>query len=271
MVQLRDMVARSAALALLAMLAGCGTDLGECDKAALGGSDMQGMLAPHAGQIAVNGSCASGKCHSASATGENRVGAPAELNFDVVPADLSDAERAKVTQGATKVQDEKEEMWALIDSGDMPPEGQRAAPTAAEKESIRNWLACGAEVVMAPATSTPTTADLTSIYTALNGMACKACHSAGPDNNFLVGNQCDMYNALVGKPAMGSICKTTAPSLVTAGNPDSSLFVQKMSATPPCGSSMPLGGMPLAQTAPQVVQAVRDWITAGALKPAGCP
>jgi hypothetical protein len=263
-------MACSLALAF-AGLQGCGTDLGECDMAALGGSNMPGMLSPHTGQIAVNTSCASGRCHSQSATGENRVGAPAELNFDVVPVDLSDAERVKVTKGATKVQDEKEEMWELIDSGDMPPEGQRAAPSAADKEAIRNWLACGAEVVMAPATSTPTTADLTSIYTSLKN-TCSACHSVGPDNNFLSGTQCDMYNALVGKTSMGSVCKSNALPLVVPSNPDGSLFLQKMSsATPPCGSSMPLGAQPLIQIAPGVVQAVREWIMAGAMKPAGCP
>jgi hypothetical protein len=254
-------------------LQGCGPDLGECDMAALGGSVVPGMLSPHTGQIAVNTSCASGRCHSQSATGENRVGAPAELNFDVVPADLSDAERAKVTKGATKVQDEKEEMWELIDDGDMPPKGQRVPPNAVEKEAIRNWLACGAEVVMAPAGSNtpPPTADLTSIFTSLK-TTCSACHSVGPDNNFLSGNECDMYNALVGKTSMGSVCKNNALPLVVPNNPDGSLFVQKMSsATPPCGSSMPLGAMPLIQSSPAVVQAVRDWIMAGALKPATCP
>lgn len=261
---------RFAAVLLGAALAGCGPDLGECDMNALGGSDVPGMLAPRAGQIAVNTSCAAGRCHSASATGENRVGAPAGLNFDVVPADPSPAELAKATEGAGVVHDQAEEMWELIDSGDMPPEGQRAPPTAEQKEQIRNWLACGAQVVLAPEQTSGVTPDLPSIFNALTD--CRACHSSGTDNAFLQTDACGMYKALVMKPPIGSLCKTMpALTLVAPNNPDGSLFVQKMGTTPPCGSTMPFGAtMPLSQSKPALYNAIRTWVMNGAAPPPGC-
>ncbi|HMJ15511.1 MAG TPA: hypothetical protein VK524_29045 [Polyangiaceae bacterium] len=255
-------------------LASCGTDIGECDMNALGGSTVQGQLAPHTGQELVNNSCAGGTCHSSSAKGPARNGAPAELDFDVVPADNSPAEVARALSGGSNVHDEAEEMWELIDSGQMPPEGKRAALASNDKETIRNWLACGAEVVAAPKVSVSVPADLTGIHGALSGLVCKSCHSNGPDNNFLSGDACAMYSALVGKTSSSSgACGTAKLPLVTAGKPDESLFLQKLSASPApaCGSTMPLASPPLGGTDPALVASIRTWILEGATKPAGCP
>ena len=274
MAELRSkMVGPVLVAACAAALASCGTDLGECDMNALGGSNVQGMLAPHTGQKLVNNTCAGGTCHSEAATGKARSGAPAELNFDVVPADSSAVEIARAVRGGSNVHDEAEEMWELIDDGEMPPEGKRAAFSSAEKETVRNWLACGADVVAAPDNVT-VTPDLESIHAALSGMVCKACHTSGPDNNFLSGDACAMYNALVGKTAVSTGCGTSGLTVVVAGKPDDSLFWKKLNASPapPCGATMPFGApMPLAATNPAVAEAIRMWIAAGAVKPSNCP
>jgi hypothetical protein len=268
-------------LACAPVLASCGTDLGECDMNALGGSKVQGMLAPHLGQRAVNASCAGGTCHSSTAKGPARNGAPAELDFDVVPAQNTAEEIARALSGGENVHDEAEEMWAQIESGAMPPEGKRAALDSDDKEAIRNWLACGAEVVAAPV-PTQAGADLTEIHAALTNLACKACHSTGSDNNFLSGDACLMYGALVDKKAVSPIgCGPRNLTLVVPGKPEESLFLQKladpsMSGTPPipappCGGTMPLGSPALGSTDPALVTSIRTWIMNGATKPAGCP
>ena len=266
------------AIALALPLASCGTDLGTCDLNALGGSNVQGMLAPHDGQKIINNSCASGSCHSDQAEGTERNGAPAELDFDVVPATVSEEDRQRAIRGGGVVHNEMEEMWELIDSGAMPPEGKRSALTGDEKEKVRNWLACGAEVVAVPATSNGVTPDLTSIHGALTGMTCKTCHGAGsPDNPFLAGDACTMFNALVGKTALSpnGDCMSKGLTLVVAGNPDASVFLGKMlkpeTKAVPCGLTMPLGApTPLEGMDPLLVAAIRTWIMNGAQKPTGC-
>ena len=268
------MVSWALIAACAALIASCGTDLGECDMNALGGSNVPGMLAPHTGQKLVNNTCAGGTCHSEAATGKARTGAPAELNFDVVPVDSSPVEIARAVRGGSNVHDEAEEMWDLIEGGEMPPEGKRAAFSSADKETVRNWLACGAEVVAAPDLGPAVTPDLPSIHAALSGMVCKACHSSGPDNNFLSGDACAMYNALVGKTAVSTGCGMSGLTVVVAGKPEDSLFWKKINASPapPCGATMPLGAAsPLAVTNAPLAEAIRSWIAAGAVKPSTCP
>jgi hypothetical protein len=275
MAELRSkMVGSVLVAACAAAVAGCGTDLGECDMMALGGSNVQGMLAPHSGQKLINNSCAGGTCHSELAEGKARSGAPAGLNFDVVPMDNSTVEVARALRAGNNVHDEAEEMWALIEGGDMPPEGKRAALNGADKETVRNWLACGAEIVAAPAQTGPVPPDLPSIHAALSGMACQACHSTGMDNNFLGGDVCQMYNAIVGKTAVSTGCGTSGLTVVVAGKPDDSLLWKKINASPPppCGGTMPLGSAtPLAGMSPGLAEAIRTWIANGAQKPASCP
>ncbi len=93
---------------------------------------------------------------------------------------------------------------------------------------------------------------------------CNFCHGL-PANDKSNGklsmgmDKATAYAALVGKTSSSSMCSGKA--LVVAGQPDSSLFLQKLDTTPPCGGHMPLGGdaLPAAQ-----LDMVRTWIAAGA-------
>jgi hypothetical protein len=93
---------------------------------------------------------------------------------------------------------------------------------------------------------------------------CNACH-ANPAND--VGNgklqmgmdKASAYKALVGVASASSRCMNKI--LVAPGQPDSSLFYLKLTATPPCGVRMPNGGN--AFTSDQL-EMVRSWIAAGA-------
>lgn len=93
---------------------------------------------------------------------------------------------------------------------------------------------------------------------------CVACHSM-PANDIANGNlqmgsdKAAAYMALVGKKSASSRCMTQ--TLVTPGAPDQSLLLQKLSATPPCGSRMPLGGNALSD---MQIATVRSWIAGGA-------
>jgi hypothetical protein len=270
----------AAGVALLA--AGCEPDLGECDMTMLGGSD----TAPHTGQALVNGKCASGRCHSVDAKGDLREGAPADLNFDIVPTDTSPAAISKVRDGAEVVHDNREDMWGEIDEGSMPP-GPPAGSGAlsdTEKETIRNWLACGGEVIAVPPTGGPPVgADWTAIYEELvsstSGTLCASCHNAAgamiAGNGFLLGNpgdSCAAYNRVVNAAAKTTqgMCAGKG-SLVVPNSPDTSILLRKVEGgTQICGVPMPQGTMGLGATRP-VVMALRAWIVAGAMKPMGCP
>jgi hypothetical protein len=268
-------VLAAAAVSAVLGLAGCGTDLGECDRTMLGGSEDVAMPVPHAAQVLVNASCAGGLCHSASAEGDQRRGAPAELNFDVLPASTAFEEIARVMDGAAIVQNRAEDMWALIDSGEMPPPKPEGGGemSSADKETVRNWLACGAPVIATPAAGGGD--PFSRIYTAISGMNCQGCHQPGLNmGSFLpmVGDPCTAYDNLVGAMASGPACGTTGAVLVQPNMPESSLLLQKLRATPapPCGDTMPRDMPPLEETNEALVQMIEDWITAGAPEPAEC-
>lgn len=256
------------------LLCSCGTDVGKCDMNALGGSTVLGMEAPNAGQIVVEQACAGGRCHSAAAQGLQRVGAPAGLNFDVVPHDTSMPEIARVTQGEKVVHDNIDTMWSMVDSGAMPPENQGRMFSAQDKETLRNWLACGAPVIKAPVQAT---ADWSSIYNGLTSNGCLACHgSASPvGDNFVLSmsamDACTAYKNIVSKPSITTQggCASSGLQVVVPGQPDMSLLVQKLEGTQTCGSAMPLGTTGLGPSNPTVM-ALRAWITNGAPPPAGC-
>jgi len=265
----------SAALALLA--AACGTDLGECDEALLGGDEA--LLIPHAGQLVVQQNCAAARCHTADARGELRSGAPAELDFDVVPRDDSVAEKVKVREGHERVQDYREAMWSEIDSGDMPPPPPAGGGEldADDKETVRNWLACGAPVIAAPPPESEET-DWSNIYADLIG-DCVGCHAGTTailvGGNFELGvadDPCAAHGRVVSAAASGTECGGSELTLVVPGEPEMSLLVRKLTdEVPPCGSFMPYmpepSGRPLAATKPQLVERLRSWIADGALAP----
>lgn len=260
-----------AAGALLAMvgalgLAGCGDGLGECNQAALGGDPVSGM--PYAGQALVATKCSSGRCHSEGAMGNARVGAPADLNFDVVGSDAAMVDHAIAT-----VNDWAEDMWEEIEEGAMPPPKPAGSGelSSADKEAVRNWLACGAPSIKGSATSV--TWD--GIWTSLAGN-CTGCHSttAGPTlgNGFVLGDDaCTSYNNIVMQASLNAACGTR----VVPNNPTGSLLYQKITGTQPmgCGTPMPPFGMVMGlnDTEPDLVARIQQWIMSGAPKPAGCP
>lgn len=265
----------AAAASSLVWLVGCGTDLGECDRSLLGGSTDVLAPAPNSAQVVVNASCAGGLCHSATAKGEQRRGAPAELNFDVLPATTAFEEISRVQDGTAVVQDSREDMWALIDSGDMPPPRPEGSGemNAADKETVRNWLACGAPVIATPVAAMHDDA-FRNIYAMLRGMNCQSCHAPGLNmGSFLPmeDNACAAYDMLVGATASGPRCGTSGAVLVQASMPDASLLLQKLKGTQPCGDSMPMGApMPLVATNEPFVTMLEQWIAGGALEPADC-
>jgi hypothetical protein len=67
------------------------------------------------------------------------------------------------------------------------------------------------------------------------------------------------YEALVDKNSVSNRCG--GKPLVVAGKPEMSLFLQKLSATPPCGDRMPVGGKVLSDVQLAMIQ---SWIADGA-------
>jgi hypothetical protein len=260
-------------LALLSPLGACGTDLGECDPNALGGS-LTPPQAMHTGQMIVGTSCSGSRCHAESATGEQRFGAPAELNFDVISA-TGDPSDPVVGRGGTNVIDWADEMWEQIESGTMPPPLPKggAELSAAQKEAVRNWLACGAEVITP--TNAPVQPTWDSIWPRLS--SCTSCHATASSagQNFVLGMADDMCGALGRVREAAPItmaCGSSGIPIVVPNDPDGSLLVQKLKGTQTCGDPMPYGSpMPFVETAPDVVAAIETWIAMGAPKPASCP
>jgi hypothetical protein len=103
------------------------------------------------------------------------------------------------------------------------------------------------------------------IFPAMTPARCTFCHSmpASEISNgklFMGMDQAGAYAALVGKSSMSARCM--GMPLVTPGQPEMSLFFKKVSsATPPCGSRMPLGAAALTDAQ---IEMIRSWIAAGA-------
>jgi mono/diheme cytochrome c family protein len=272
----------------IAALAACGltscgsADLGSCDMTVLGGSAIAGMASPTAGQLVVEKSCAGGRCHSANAKGLNRVGAPAGLDFDVVPPDTSLESLTRIERGAKHVHENIDEMWTMVDEGDMPPPNQGRVFTSQDKETLRNWLACGAPVIEAPISiggggDSGTTPSWDQIYPALSMNQCLSCHSSGAaklaGDGFIFGDSgdaCGAYRNIVNKKAVTASggCAAMNLTIITPNAPDMSLMLQKLEGTQPCGSPIP-AGVALGASNPTVM-ALRAWIAGGAPPPAGC-
>jgi hypothetical protein len=251
------------------LLTSCATNLGTCDENMLGGSSVAGSAKPNDGQVVVEKTCAGARCHSSIAKGKNRVGAPAGLNFDVLPMDTSLPELTRISNAAKVVHDKADSMWEEIDDGYMPPKNQGRMLSTTDKEALRNWLACGAPVIDAPVAAGT---DWTSIYASLTSNGCPACHGATPvGNNFMFGpDACTAYKAVVNAPAAaGGLCAMSGLNLVVPMQPDMSLLLKKLEGTQPCGSAMPLGTAGLGPTNAGVM-ALRSWIMMGAPAPAGC-
>jgi hypothetical protein len=72
--------------------------------------------------------------------------------------------------------------------------------------------------------------------------------------------QADAYAAIVGPSSVSAKCGA-GRKLVVPGDPSTSLFYLKLTASPPCGDRMPQGGSPLTDVQ---LEMVRSWIAAGA-------
>jgi hypothetical protein len=259
----------------VAALGGCGDGLGECDSAALGGNPTQGMTMPYEGQRIVAEKCSTARCHSVNAEGDLRVGAPAGLNFDVVAAAATPAETAKITKAVGIVIDWAENIWDEVEGGTMPPEAPAGSGELndVEKEAVRNWLACGAPLIDADPTAPAATWD--SIWPALSPN-CVICHGSQSGemagDGFILGDDmCTAYANIFGQTALTSDCGMMPRTVVIASDPDNSLLVQKLTATQTCGTPMPPSAEGLQGINPQLVDTIKAWIAAGALKPASCP
>jgi hypothetical protein len=102
------------------------------------------------------------------------------------------------------------------------------------------------------------------LFPSLTNPRCDSCHvmpaSEVSNGKLHMGmDKATAYAALVGKTAMGKKC--IGRPLVTPGQPEQSLLLQKLGPTPPCGSRMPIGGAPISDAQ---LEMVRSWIAAGA-------
>ncbi|HEY6925323.1 MAG TPA: Ig-like domain-containing protein [Steroidobacteraceae bacterium] len=108
----------------------------------------------------------------------------------------------------------------------------------------------------------PVTADFQSIQDNVFTPICSRCHAGGAAPEGLMLDAAHSYNLLVG---VGS---QEVPSLnrVTAGDPDSSYIIIKLTNGPGIvGAQMPYGLPPLPQA---TIDAIRQWIASGAPPPA---
>jgi hypothetical protein len=146
--------------------------------------------------------------------------------------------------------------------------------TAANKETLRNWLACGAPVVPLPVAVDPNADAWTRIFAQLSTQ-CVSCHStsAAGGGAFILGTMNDACVAYknIHDAAASSSGACSGRTLVKSGDPANSVLVQKLTGTMLCGGLMPLGAsMALSQSNPALVNDIQAWIMSGAAGPAGC-
>lgn len=268
---------RLAAIVLVAVVSAC-NDLGPCDsEAARELVYGRGDLVATKGQALMHDSCGQGAfCHSAGASGRARRGAPKGMDFDMLP-------RAK---GLGDVLKHREAIWETVREGTMPPAGfavgdgdwtfsafrsddeARLPPLSTEvgKAAFRNWLACGAPVVVetsVPDWAKPPIGGAVSSWTELHRdvivprCAFSGCHdsrSAGIAGELDLSDVCGARRALLESGPCG------APR-VKPGDAASLLIDKVENAAPRCADPMPppSGGLRAAEIA-----SLRAWIEEGA-------
>lgn len=275
---------RRALAALLAFTgAGCGNELGKCDKEAA--QELvygRGNLVATKGQALIHDSCGQGAtCHASAAEGKARHGAPHGLNFDMLPR----------ASGLARVLEERESIWDTIQSGLMPPKGfalgdgdwtfsvarssdESRLPSLTSDEgkaAVRNWLACGAPIVQEtriPGWATPGSGvgdgSWSDLHTNLIAPRCATagCHdsrSASVSGSLDLSERCAARLALLKAGPCGEV-------RVKPGDAASLLVDKIASETPRCNARMPpSGAFSEAETA-----SVRAWVVAGAIA-ADCP
>lgn len=139
---------------------------------------------------------------------------------------------------------------------------------------------CGSDDSVAPTAGTggsgpaggtgggTTGATFTQVLAIFGGTAnCGICHASPPNTGngglqFNTAMKDQAYAALVGPTSAGTNgSKCGGKKYVVPGNPAGSLLYGKLTAPPPCGVQMPMGGTPLSA---DQVATVSSWITAGA-------
>ncbi|MET0287204.1 MAG: hypothetical protein ABW352_22155 [Polyangiales bacterium] len=174
-------------IACALLLAPACSDIGPCEGP-LEGRDtvLVSNVIVYGGQAIMNKACATG-CHLSTATGEDRHGAPAGLDFDLMPVDEEKADGTtksgksqivKLKPGQLEglrtrqhqIVELRDSIWQQVQDGLMPPGGLLGSVmstifASSEKkpctsgnaysqlggtdtrEVLRNWLACGAPFV----------------------------------------------------------------------------------------------------------------------------
>lgn len=265
-------------IAGLLATSGCKSELGECDERAANELVYSSSYRiATKGQALAQDTCGnSAFCHSANARGTSRHGAPGGMNFDMLPTPT----------GLSAMREHAELSWSAVERGAMPPDGKagravigdgkwltdpQRRPGAAELPSLsshagkgifRNWLACGAPVVVderVPGQVPEVDPTWPSIYeNVIVGAGCAAagCHNAASSSGGLsLEGSCNAYAALLGKSSCGEVY--IRPNMATE-----SLLVNVLEADKPrCNiDPMPPTG-PLDDGAKA---AIRAWIAAGA-------
>jgi hypothetical protein len=291
----------ASSLVVVVLLAGCKADLGQCDMTAATQVVYAVDGTPYyPGQALVQQSCAGNYCHVSTAVGGSRFGAPHGLDFDLnVLTAQSPAESVPALEhGISQVRDKAGDMYDAIQAGAMPPgkNGEREpqswtvdnTPVALDlrtdngKAIMRNWLACNAPVIAAT-TDSPLQAQVVtmgavvppkkivvaptfqSVYDSVLKGSCVSCHTAG--GPFTAMTPLDFSSPAAAYASLAKDASTTAMcggrgKLVVPGSCKTSLLYLKLQPAPVvCGQPMPLGGTPVA---PASVQALCDWIDAGA-------
>lgn len=95
---------------------------------------------------------------------------------------------------------------------------------------------------------------------------CTSCHNSSSGTrgglNLDAGKS---YASIYNVSAAGAPCGPTGAKRVVPNQPDVSLIVTKLGATPPCGSRMPQGNPTYFDDHPGELTRIRSWILAGAL------
>jgi cytochrome c5 len=123
---------------------GCGDEVGKCDDADRGQDTViSNEVIQFGGQAIINQACAG--CHGSEVKGATRQGAPAGLDFDLLPVEEAMAEGVAENKGGDPIVELKPEylrglrerqrivfeerdlIWQQVKDGLMPPEGMGAA------------------------------------------------------------------------------------------------------------------------------------------------
>lgn len=283
-------------------------------------------LPAYAGQALMITSCGGGAfCHSEGAAPADRYAAPYNLNFDPELADqvadpVHGAERLRRAQ--VRIFEMRDDIYQSVLSGSMPPgvlgHGVQqprydtfdavgvpteipGLDTAAGRETLRNWLACGAPMIertggLGSATACSSDADCpltgvcelstrrciavgdtvpylvvaieptwSSIYDVVIGPRCSqsSCHGGSdPQAGLDLSHRDAARTALLASRASATSDCMGQGALLVAGSPDTSLFYRKLTDPTVCGGLMPRGGGALAT---RYSMAIHDWIAAGAV------